>query len=184
MADVDDAALVRRVIEGDVEAFAVVVERYQRPIFRFVSNMALHADDVEDVAQDVFLSAYRNLHRFDSRKGRLATWLFAIARNRVINVAQKRRAEPEAGALDRAAAAGVSPSAELERRETFAALDAALAALPVAQRAVFVLAEIEGLSLAEVAEIEAVPVGTVKSRLSRAKEALRMALRHVHGVER
>jgi RNA polymerase sigma-70 factor (ECF subfamily) len=102
------------------------------------------------------------------------TWLLAIARNKCLNALQKRRPV----VLDRLPEAPVrrTPDAELAEAEWFRRLDEVLDALPLAQKTVFVLAEIHGLSLEEIARIERVPVGTVKSRLWRAKEKLRSLL--------
>ena len=180
----DELALVEQVIRGEPQAFAAIVQRYQRPIFAFVVNMLPRslAAEAEDIAQDVFLAAYSNLPSFDATKGALSTWLFVIARRRVLNLLHKRR--PASGLDAHLLEQRVDVAAGMERWEQMAALDRALATLPDEQRAAFVLAEIQELDLSQVAQIENVPLGTVKSRLSRAKAALRAAMGDVHGVER
>jgi RNA polymerase sigma-70 factor (ECF subfamily) len=167
----DDLAEIRRVLGGDHDAFRLLVERHQRRVFALVRNLIPDAHDAEDLAQDVFLTAYTRLATYDPRQAAFGTWLLTIARNRCLNALQKRR--PLAGGELPDVAGPRPPEAEASEAEWFRLLDAALAALPLEQRTAFVLAEVQGLALDEVARVEGVPVGTVKSRLARAREKLR-----------
>ena len=155
-----------------LQAFRRVVERHQAGLFGFVRSLGLDAHAAEDVVQDAFLAAYARREAFDPRRGTYAAWLYRIARNRALNDLRKKRPRlvsflPEG--REQAPPTRAEP-------EAFARLDRALAHLPEAQRAAFVLTEIHGLGQAEVAAIEAVAVGTVKSRVARARERLRAVL--------
>ena len=170
----EDQDAIGRVLDGDVESFRVLVQRYQRQLHRLIRNLVPDAHDGEDIAQEVFLIAYRRLASYDSAQGAFSTWLLTIARNKCFSALKKRRPVllhplPETPMLR-------TPEAELTEAEWFHSLDSALNALPFAQKTVFVLAEIQELSLEEIARIEGVPLGTVKSRLGRAKEKLRSLL--------
>src|SRR5262245_22901296 len=87
----DDLLEIRRVLGGDVEAFRGLVERHQGSLFCLLRNLLGEAADVEDLAQDVFLAAYRNLSAYDPRQASFATWLLTIARNKCVNARKKRR---------------------------------------------------------------------------------------------
>jgi RNA polymerase sigma-70 factor, ECF subfamily len=169
----DDREAIRRVLSGDAEAFRGLVERYQGPLFALLGNLLPGAGEVEDLAQETFLAAFVHLRAFDPARSAFATWLFAIARNKCLNALKRRRPAPgpPPEPADRRTPQAVACDAEVARR-----LDEGLAALPFEQRAAFVLAEVHELSLAEVGRIEGVCVGTVKSRLSRAKAKLRALL--------
>jgi RNA polymerase sigma-70 factor (ECF subfamily) len=167
----DDLPAIQRVLGGDVDAFRVLVERYERPLFSLVGNLLPDANDRDDVAQEVFWAAYLHLGSYDPAKARFSTWLFTIARNKCVNGFKKRRPvamEEVPPPIDRR-----GPADAMIEAECFARLDRALASLPFEQRSAFVLAEIQGLSHEEICRIEGVPRGTVKSRISRAKEKLR-----------
>lgn len=171
----EDQDVIRRVLDGDVESFRLMVRRYERPLHRLIRNLVPDAHDGEDIAQEVFLTAYCRLASYDPVQGAFSTWLLTIARNKCLNALKKRRPVlmdhlPEAVGLR-------TPDAELSEAEWFRRLDEALDTLAFAQKSAFVLAEIQGLSLEEISRIEGVPVGTVKSRLGRAKEKLRSLLR-------
>jgi RNA polymerase sigma-70 factor (ECF subfamily) len=170
-----DEWLVRRVCAGDVEAFRSLVERFQRPILRFVLNITADRHAAEDIAQEVFLAAYRKIHSFDPDRSQFVTWLFTIARNKALTAIRRREKEP---AGEGAEPAGDCASlGELERSELESALDRALADLPPEQKTAFVLAEFEDLSYDQIARIERTRVGTIRSRISRARAKLRQALR-------
>jgi RNA polymerase sigma-70 factor (ECF subfamily) len=174
--EIDDRQLVRLVLAGQADAFRALVDRYQQPIFRFASKFLASREAAEDVTQDVFLSAYANLSAYDSSRAAFSTWLFTIARNRSINLLEQRRLAPLNEHQTIAAAATADPIVAQELSEQ---LDRALAALPEEQRSAFVLAEIEELPYAEIARIEQTSLGTVKSRIHRAKQRLQSLLEPV-----
>jgi len=171
----EDQDAIRCVLAGDVESFRLLVRRYERPLHRLIRNLVPNAHDGEDIAQEVFLAAYRRLSTYDPAQGAFSTWLLTIARNKCLNALQKQR--PVVLDTLPEVTGPRTPLAELAEAEWFRRLDQALDTLPFAQKSVFVLAEIQGLSLVEISRIESVPVGTVKSRLGRAKEKLRSLLR-------
>ncbi|HTB74429.1 MAG TPA: RNA polymerase sigma factor [Polyangiaceae bacterium] len=176
-----DAEVVARVLAGDTEGFRILVERYEVSVLRIVRNLAPRSSSPEDIAQDVFVSAFVALATFDDRRGRFASWLFAIARNRSLNARKKmspRLLEDPESLPDARLPDDACGNAEIRRR-----LDDALEALPIEQRTCFVLEEIVGLTTAQVAEVEGVAIGTIRSRLSRAKASLRAALEMFVGGE-
>jgi RNA polymerase sigma-70 factor (ECF subfamily) len=150
------------------------VESYQPVVFQFVRGLSKNLQDAEDLTQDVFVAAFRNLAAFDATKAQLMTWLLTIARNRCCNHL-KRRTSTTPGDIDITDKQPL-PDAAVGLREVWRHLDAALEMLPIEQRTVFVLAEIQELPMKQIAEIEGVAEGTVKSRLSRARERLRQLM--------
>ena len=177
----EDAILIQRVVDGDAGAFRPLVERYHRPVLRFIANIAGDRHLSEDIGQEVFLAAYRALGSFDSSRSRFVTWLFAIARNRTLTAIQRRQVAYVAELPDCPAVGG--PGDDAERAELYGALDRALAQLPFEQRTAFILAEFEELTYEEIARVERTRVGTVRSRISRARERLRGVL-HEYGEGR
>jgi RNA polymerase sigma-70 factor, ECF subfamily len=173
----DDLNVIRRVLQGDTEAFRLLVKRHEGPVCAMIRNLIADRHDAEDVAQEVFLSAFTHLASYDPRQGAFSTWLFTIARNKCLNALKKRRPLALADLPEKPQRR--TPESELDRAEWFGQLDAALAALPFEQRSAFVLAEIHGLSYAEIGTLEGVSQGTVKSRISRAREKLRALLRRL-----
>jgi RNA polymerase sigma-70 factor (ECF subfamily) len=167
----DDLVVIERVLAGDIESFRLLVQRYQRPLFVMVHNLIPDRAECEDLAQEVFLAAYTHLRSYNPRRSAFSTWLFTIARNKCFNALKKRR--PLALKKLPEEADRRTPDLALAEAELCRQLDAALAALPFEQQTAFVLAEIQGLSHEEIGRIEGVKVGTVKSRISRAKEKLR-----------
>jgi RNA polymerase sigma-70 factor (ECF subfamily) len=172
---IEDVDVIQRVLGGDSESFRLLVVKYQGSLFCLIRNLVPDTHDAEDVAQETFLAAYGGLASYDPDRAAFSTWLFTIARNKCRNVRKRRRPIvvddlPEAAAFP-------APDAGLAEAEWFRQLDEALAALPFEQKTAFVLSEIQELPLEEVARIEGVPLGTVKSRISRAKDKLRSLLR-------
>ena len=170
----DDCDLVARVLAGEAEAFRVLVERYQLGVLRIARSLGPRGGGHEDLAQDVFVAAFVALRGFDPSKGAFSSWLYTIARNRSLN-ARKRKVLLVAGEPDDAAAPR-SGEHEVFSRELRRVLDCALDELPEEQRTAFVLEELVGLGSEEIAAIEGVSSGTIRSRLSRAKARLREAL--------
>ena len=129
---------------------------------------------VEDLVQEIFLAAFARIQSFDPRRGSFRTWIYRIARNRALNERKKKREQ----LLDQPPVIADlrTPASDLMVKETFHRLDLALDNLKFQDRVLFVLAEIEALSYTEIAQIEGLALGTVKSRLSRIKAKLRNAL--------
>ncbi len=167
----DDQAVIAQVLAGDTDAFRVLVLRYQRPLFVFIGRLVGDRQECEDIAQEVFLAAYVHLRRYDPQCATFSTWLYTMARNRCVNAWKRRR--PAARDVLREPADMRTPDLRLAEEELFQRLDAELDALPLEQKTVFVLSELQELSHEEVARIEGVKLGTVKSRLSRARAKLR-----------
>ena len=172
---------------GDQAACRTLVENLQRPvlatIFRFLGPAWRR--DVEDLAQEVFLKVFRALPQFDPRRAKFTTWVYTFVRNHCYDVLKKRRLpttsldattadEPQRQVQD---SRELLPSIDLENQELGRRIGEALATLGEDQRMVFVLREYESLDYSEIAAITGVNEGTVKSRLFRAKEALREQLR-------
>ncbi len=169
-----ESQIIRQVLDGEIEAFRLIVERYEKPVVRMIRNITCDGHTAEDVAQDVFLTAYRKLASFNAERCSFATWLFTIARNKSINVLRKKKPRPIGDPPGRAVL--TEPSDTLSQQELLAELNSQLAQLPAAQRRAFVLAEFEQLSYEQIAQIEKTRIGTIRSRISRAKAKLRSAV--------
>lgn len=172
----DDQRVIERVLKGDLEAFAELVRRHQRAVFRLVRNLLPQKADHEDVAQEAFMAALSHLHRYQPSRGRFSSWLLTIARNRCLNAIKRKRPILLEELPQRASEDPDSAGRSMAQAQLFARLDRALQDLPESQRVAFVLAEIQQLTLEETAQIEGVGVGTIKSRVSRAKQKLRALL--------
>ena len=171
-----DRELVRQVLGGRTDDFRLLVDRHKQSIFRFASRLLGNWEEAEDITQETFLAAFVNLSGYQSSRAEFSTWLFTIARNRCINSLKRRRPI----ALTELEPIGDFTSRDsLDREELWQLLDRALAALPVEQRSAFVLAEIEELPYAEIARIERTSLGSVKSRIHRAKQKLQSLLEPV-----
>jgi RNA polymerase sigma-70 factor (ECF subfamily) len=171
--------VIRQVLEGDIESFGRIVERYEKPVVRMIRNMTNKAESCEDIAQDVFFTAYKKLASFDPARSNFSTWLFTIARNKSINAMKKKR-PVSMGELPEKINPH-NPSDKLAEREFFDRLDRELLALPRGQRRAFVFAELEELSYEEIAQIEGTRIGTIKSRINRAKKKLRSNIKGFGG---
>jgi RNA polymerase sigma-70 factor (ECF subfamily) len=165
----------------DPMAFRAFVVRYERPVFALLSRMLGRGPHVEDLAQDVFLRAYRAFPTFDlDRAAKPSTWILTIATRAALDV-KKRAAVPMMSIDEAGSAASVpsnaTPETERRRGEIRSAIARAAAALPDDQRAAFVLAEFHDLTMAEIAAILEVPENTVKTRVHRARMKLQETLR-------
>ena len=185
--DLDEVAQARtlgqvaQAAAGDSAAFdALVKEHYQR-VLRFQMKWCRNQADAQELAQETFFTAWQKIASF-RRDSKFSTWLLGIALNLARNHCNRgparREAElPDDDHLDALLGADTSPENHLSERQTLTALDRALARLSTDMREVTVLVRLEGLALQDVAELLAIPLGTVKSRLSRAREQLVLELK-------
>lgn len=178
--ELDDVTLARAQ-RGDAAAWRALVEHYQGPVFALLGRLlgGGRRAAVEDLAQDTFLAVFRQLPAFQSAgPARLSTWILTIASRRAIDELRRRPASAIAGE-DVSAAGGDRADDALERRRIASAIDRALADLSPEYRAAFVLRELHGLEYADIARALEIDLGTVKSRLARARAALRASLAEV-----
>jgi RNA polymerase sigma-70 factor (ECF subfamily) len=185
-----DAMLVERAVAGDQAAFELLVIKYQRRIQRLIARMVRDVDLVEDLAQETFIRAYRALHQFRA-EAQFYTWLYRIAvntakqhllelkRDPTVSENTFKSNEDEEGTFW----AGTEPSTNetpesvLAAKEIGAAVNAALASLPPDLRQALTLREIEGLTYEDIAVVMNCPIGTVRSRIFRSREAISASVR-------
>lgn len=176
----DDRLLVEQSAQNNTDAFRLLVLRYQRMVFSYLGNFLLPVQVLEDLAQETFLRAYRNITDFDSEKGAsFSTWLITIARNLAVNEKAKmsRRKEHSGGFRDENHGRNEkSPQEILEQRRLKSRIHDAISRLPEKFHTAVILSYFDELSLEEIAQIENCPVGTVKSRVFRGKQILRQIL--------
>jgi RNA polymerase sigma-70 factor, ECF subfamily len=170
----DEAALVDRSRRGDTRAFDQLMEASQDRIYHLAYRITGNHADAQDAAQDAFVKAYRSLGAFRGHST-FSTWLHRIAVNAAMDIVRRR--VPRIPDPLEVAAPGGDPLADgAEHIEIQQRIHRAIAALPVEQRMVVVLRDIQGWAYEEIAKIVQVPIGTVRSRLARGREALRLAL--------
>ena len=175
---VADADLVGRSKKGDLEAFNMIVERYQTLVFNVAARMLGNRASADDVTQETFISAYKAIGGF--RGGSLRAWLLRIASNACRDLFRASRRRPEES-LDQAllnpsfqvASGEESPEQSALRGELGAEIQRAILSLPEDQRTILVLVDVQGLSYEEAAGAAGTSLGTVKSRLSRARGRVR-----------
>ncbi len=187
-AEIPDLTLVQRVQQGDRRAFDQLVLRYQHKVLKLVMRYMRNHAEAEDIAQEAFLKAYRAIHSFRGDSA-FYTWIYRIAINTAKNalVAAKRRPldydldlqDPEQNERNGRLRDEATPESLLLTEEIRETVDAAIGALPEDLRRAVVLREYEGLSYEEIAAVMACPVGTVRSRIFRAREAIDRQLRPV-----
>lgn len=180
-----DLMLVERTVAGDQRAYGLLVIKYQRRIERLIGRMVRDSDLVEDIAQETFIRAYRALHQFRG-DAQFYTWLYRIAvntakkalvdmrRNPVIseNAMRSGGDDDETSFIDNELTSEETPETILAAKEIAATVNAAMASLPEDLRQAVTLREIEGMSYEEIAEVMQCPIGTVRSRIFRAREAI------------
>ena len=175
--DRDEAFVLARARGGDLLAFEEIVKRYQRRVYGTAFRIVRRHDVADDVVQEAFLRAYQALGRFDLSRP-FGPWICRIAANLAVNHVRSPQSREEAlpDAHAETPAAGDGPLGGVLDREAHAELARAMESLSPEQRAVFVLRVFEELSYKEIAEALEISIGTVMSRLSRARERLRAAL--------
>jgi RNA polymerase sigma-70 factor (ECF subfamily) len=183
----DEASLVQRCVAGEEAACAGLVADHQRMVFQLAFHLLGDYEEARDLSQDVFLQVFRTLDRFRGQSA-LRTWIFRIAVNLARNRQRwwRRRLRSDQVSLDAhieqhgddvLTDESATPELEFRRKELAVHVWDALADLPFEQRTAIVLREIDGLSYEEIAFSLGIAIGTVKSRLTRAREALRARLR-------
>jgi RNA polymerase sigma-70 factor (ECF subfamily) len=186
-----DAELVARVQRGDKKAFDLLVLKYQRKIMRLLSRMIRDQAEVEDVAQEAFIKAYRALPQFRGESA-FYTWLYRIAINTARNwLASTSRRPSTPNAVENEDGETFNetdnlsdistPEAMVASREIAETVNAAIQGLPEELRTAIVLREIEGMSYEDIAQSMGCPIGTVRSRIFRAREAVAARLRPLLG---
>lgn len=171
----DDDDLLKRMWAGQEDAFMTLYRRHQSAVFRFAIHMSGKAEIAEEVTQDVFMALMRGRVRFDSSRGPLGTFLYGVARNLVLRAMERERMY--VGADDEDSAASDDVLGDLTRAERVDALREAILTLPAPYREVVVLCELHEIDYAQAATALNCPVGTVRSRLHRARALLSAKLR-------
>jgi len=183
--DQEDADLLRLAAAGDEEAFSAFFRRRYQSVYRFALHMSGSPATAEEVTQEVFMALIREPAGYDSERGSVAAFLYGVARNHVLRVQKTERRFtklPDSGQEDAGLASEIpDPGAELLRADEVTRVRRAILALPPPFREVVALCELEEMSYLEAAEVLGCPVGTVRSRLHRARRLLREELRRVAG---
>jgi len=169
--EVEDLDLIAKARRGDVEAYNLLVSRWEKRVFNYLLRLVSNREDALDVSQDVFLKAYQNLPRLDD-PARFSGWLFRIAHNEAFSLLRRKRPETELTGDPRPADTG----GRLLPLELSLAVESALKRLSDDQREAVLLKVYQGFKFEEMAEILEIPVSTVKSRLYTALEVLKTTL--------
>lgn len=186
----EDLPVVERASNGDGDAFEALVRKYQTRVFTLAYRMLGDRADAEEMAQEIFLKAFRGLKRFE-RKSAFSTWLYSIATNHCLNQLESRRRRPRPQELNGQAGRGGNPGSllervadptpgadqALERAELQRLVQEQLLTLTPEHRSILVLRDIQGLAYEEIGEILSIEPGTVRSRLHRARMELKERLR-------
>ena len=187
----EESEIIRAVLNGAVDRYAELVERYQEPAIRLAFSFLGHYEDARDVSQDAFVSAYQSLGRF-RRAARFSTWLYRIVVNKCKDARRRKARQPMAVARVGARGddddpdtglfvvdvpdPGAGAGDQLAAKELSRQVSLAIAGLPMSQRTAFLLHHVHGLPLEEAAGVMGCRIGTVKSHVFRATAALRQRL--------
>jgi len=191
-----DLMLVERTVAGDQRAYELLVLKYQRRIERLIGRMVRDTDLIEDIAQETFIRAYRALSQFRG-EAQFYTWLYRIAVNTAKKALVDLKRDPvvsesalkggddeeETSGVENELTSAETPETVLAAKEIAATVNSAMEALPDELRQAVTLREIEGLSYEEIAEVMNCPIGTVRSRIFRARESIAAELRPLLGTD-
>lgn len=174
LLNTSDADLLPGCRGGDEAAWRALVGRYTRKVFGLAYRFTGRAEEAEDLTQEVFVKVYQTLHRYREGDGPFGAWLMAVARNHAIDHYRRGRQErlrrdEDPLVLETAASGAEHPVAGIEREERARLVHKGLRALPSDLRAPLVMCDLQGMSYDEIAAALAVPLGTVKSRINRAR---------------
>lgn len=181
MTNRSDAAIISRVLDGDVEAYGALVARYRERYARFAVHMLGERDDAEEALQDAFVRAYRSLGQC-ADPGRFDAWLFRILANRCRTAGARRARRARTFIRDEVALGEASAEHPAERREWREEIQRALARLEPEQREAFLLKHVEDMEYTEMSRFTGVGVSALKMRVLRAREQLRTLLSEVERV--
>ena len=175
----DDAALVQRIVDGDEPAFVELYQRRSRGVYRFALQMSGSATTAEEVTQEVFLVLMRDAARFDPARGSFLSYLYGVTRNHVLRQQRQRPvialdARPD---IVETLSGSDDPLVDAMRHQIVATVRRAVLSLPAHYREAVLLCDIEGLDYKDAARVIDCPIGTVRSRLSRARALLADKLR-------
>ena len=185
LSHLDEADCIARAQRGETAAFSELVARHQDRLYRYLVRLTRSAEDARELMQETFLSAYEALPRWRP-DARLGTWLFRIAHNQAVDRLRRAR-RVDFVALDeshgeRLAAETPGPDAVLQTRQRLQALERALARLPAEHREILLLRDIEGMPYEDIAQVLGIGLGTVKSRIARARAGLLEKMPHSSGA--
>lgn len=176
---ISDAACVRRLQRGDVNAFEILVRRHEKAIFNLVYRMLGDYDDAAETSQEVFLSAYRAIGQFRG-DANFSTWIYRIALNHAItrrkNTSLRQKRFVSIDGTDMTDDAQIGPAETLEKKELRERVQGALNELDPEDATVILLRDLQDIPYEDIARVLKIPVGTVKSRLHRARQALKARL--------
>lgn len=180
----DDKTLITQILEGDQAAFSALVERYQTPVYNQILRMTGNEQDALELAQETFLRAWRGLAWFHF-ESKFSTWLYRLAANCCIDFLRRQKKQRTVSlTTDDAAVTDIpdrqmTPEEQLLRQERQTAIQRAMALLAAEHRQILTLRVINDLDYAQIADVLDVPVGTVKSRLARARMQLRKKMQEL-----
>jgi RNA polymerase sigma-70 factor (ECF subfamily) len=171
----EDNILIDKFLSGDQEGFEMLVKKYQNKVLNIVYSLIGAAHQAEDIAQEIFIKVYNQLHSF-KREAEFSTWLYRVAVNTTYNYIKKEKRYIPLENIKRAQALGKNALENLESKERRQIVNKAIESLPFKFRTVLVLKEIEGLSYKDIAKTLGCRIGTVESRLFRARDMLKKVL--------
>ncbi len=171
----EDNVLIERFLSGDEEGFEMLVKRYQDRVINIIYSLTGEARDADDIAQEIFIKVYRNLPTFNKKAG-FSTWLYRICVNTTYNYLKKEKRYLPLDYIQESDVFKKGSLDNLESKERQELIKEAIERLPFRFRTVIVLKEIEGLSYKDIAKTLGCRIGTVESRLFRARDMLRKIL--------
>lgn len=174
--DQEDRALIAAVLRGEQQAFTPLVRKYQRQLYAALRRLVRQHEDADDLVQECFVRAFQRLHEFDLNRA-FYPWLYRIGINLAISFMRKRKWHSAVDSVDVFPTAEENPAASSETQEFYQALENAIARLPAEQRSILLLRTREDMSYQEMSETLGIEIGTVMSRLARAREKLRAWMR-------
>ncbi|MFA4988354.1 MAG: sigma-70 family RNA polymerase sigma factor [Candidatus Omnitrophota bacterium] len=176
----EDSSYIIQFLSGEEAGFEALVRKYQDKVLNIVYSFIRHDAESEDIVQEVFLKVYRSLESFKGRSA-FPTWLYRITVNTVYDFLRKRRGFLRGQLTEESVYPGSGPRESLLEKEKERTVSRALAAVPFKFRAAVVLKDIEGLSYAEISEVLRCGIGTVESRIFRARQMLKREILKISG---